>query len=66
MRRCVVSDIHGCYDEFNGINPDIEDWRSQSERDFIWIRESFYSRPTTMRETVVFGHTPVSHLHDET
>lgn len=48
-----------------GINPDQADWRNQSERDFIWIREPFYSRPTALQEMVVFGHTPVQHLHEE-
>lgn len=62
----LVYEIPGYIFVHAGINPDIEDWRNQSERDFIWIRESFYSRPTTIRETVVFGHTPVKHLHDET
>ncbi|WP_253298876.1 metallophosphoesterase family protein [Paenibacillus barcinonensis] len=48
-----------------GINPDEADWRSQSERDFIWIREPFYTRPTNLQEVVIFGHTPVMNLHDE-
>ncbi|WP_308737464.1 metallophosphoesterase family protein [Paenibacillus sp. PCH8] len=62
----LVYEIPGYIFVHAGINPDIEDWRSQSERDFIWIRESFYSRPTRVTETVVFGHTPVKHLHDQT
>lgn len=62
----LVYEIPGYIFVHAGINPDIVDWRSQSERDFIWIREPFYSRPTTMTETVVFGHTPVKHLHDQT
>ncbi|WP_336759744.1 metallophosphoesterase family protein [Paenibacillus sp. USHLN196] len=61
----LVYEIPGYIFVHAGINPDIEDWRSQSERDFIWIRESFYSRPTRVTETVVFGHTPVKHLHDQ-
>ncbi|PYE50142.1 serine/threonine protein phosphatase [Paenibacillus barcinonensis] len=48
-----------------GINPDEADWRSQSERDFIWIREAFYTRPTKLQEVVIFGHTPVMNLHDK-
>ncbi|MGF6355592.1 serine/threonine protein phosphatase 1 [Paenibacillus sp. 4624] len=48
-----------------GINPDVPDWRNQSERDFIWIREPFYSRPTALQDIVVFGHTPVQYLQDE-
>jgi serine/threonine protein phosphatase 1 len=62
----LVYEIPGYIFVHAGINPDIEDWRSQSERDFIWIRESFYSRPTRITETVVFGHTPVKNLHDQT
>ncbi|MCM3132242.1 serine/threonine protein phosphatase [Paenibacillus polysaccharolyticus] len=49
-----------------GINPAVADWRNhQSERDFLWIREPFYSRPTALKEIVVFGHTPVQYLQDE-
>nr|WP_090993883.1 metallophosphoesterase family protein [Paenibacillus sp. OK003] len=61
----LVYEIPGYIFVHAGINPDVEDWRTQSERDFIWIREPFYSRPTSLKETVVFGHTPVKNLHNE-
>lgn len=48
-----------------GINPDVPDWRNQSERDFMWIRDPFYTRPTALQDIVVFGHTPVQYLQDE-
>ncbi|WP_440119819.1 metallophosphoesterase family protein [Paenibacillus sp. QZ-Y1] len=60
----LVYEIPGYIFVHAGINPDVEDWRTQPEQDFIWIREPFYTRPTSLKETVVFGHTPVTHLHD--
>ncbi|MCM3172601.1 serine/threonine protein phosphatase [Paenibacillus sp. MER 99-2] len=61
----LVYEIPGYVFVHAGINPDVTDWRKQPESDFMWIREPFYSRPTAIEETVVFGHTPVKYLHDE-
>jgi len=47
-----------------GINPQCEDWRNQPHDDFIWIREPFFAHPTGLGKPVVFGHTPVVHLHE--
>lgn len=48
-----------------GINPLCEDWSKQPEHDFIWIRDVFFSNPTTNTDkTVIFGHTPTLHLHE--
>ncbi|QSF47861.1 serine/threonine protein phosphatase [Paenibacillus tianjinensis] len=46
-----------------GINPEINDWKQQSEEDFLWIREDFYNNPTRESKTIVFGHTPTIYLH---
>lgn len=47
-----------------GINPLLLDWKSTSESDFIWIRESFYRNHTGLDKKMIFGHTPTVHLHD--
>ncbi|CAG7610681.1 Serine/threonine-protein phosphatase 1 [Paenibacillus solanacearum] len=47
-----------------GINPAAEDWKNQSLRDFIWIRDEFYNCPTELTQTVVFGHTSANRLHE--
>ncbi|MNH66498.1 hypothetical protein D3C73_185290 [compost metagenome] len=48
-----------------GINPFYEDWKSQSDNDFIWIRDIFFNNPIVNTDkTVVFGHTPTLHLHE--
>lgn len=48
-----------------GINPNYEDWKSQPEEDFIWIREEFINnRNTNTKKTIVFGHTPTLHMQD--
>lgn len=47
-----------------GINPFYEDWKSQPESDFIWIRDIFFNNKTGLAKKIVFGHTPCIHLHD--
>ncbi|MCR8641667.1 serine/threonine protein phosphatase [Paenibacillus sp. N1-5-1-14] len=48
-----------------GLNPEYGlNWKNQSERDFIWIRDPFYKYPTKVDKTVVFGHTPTKNFHD--
>ncbi|WP_442603934.1 metallophosphoesterase family protein [Paenibacillus sp. KN14-4R] len=48
-----------------GLNPNYGiDWKNQTERDFIWIRDPFFNHPTQVSKTVVFGHTPTLNLHD--
>lgn len=47
-----------------GINPQYENWKDQPQDDFIWIREPFFQYPTGRAQKVVFGHTPVSYLHE--
>ncbi|MNK69764.1 diadenosine tetraphosphatase [compost metagenome] len=48
-----------------GINPFYEDWKKQSDDDFIWIRDIFHANPTVNTDkTVIFGHTPTVHLQE--
>ncbi|MFB0841077.1 metallophosphoesterase family protein [Paenibacillus oleatilyticus] len=47
-----------------GLNPAYPNWKEQPVRDMIWIREPFYSHPTMVEKTVIFGHTRTSCLHD--
>ncbi|WP_409340636.1 metallophosphoesterase family protein [Paenibacillus sp. MBLB4367] len=48
-----------------GIDPAVgENWRAQPPRDFIWIRDAFYNHPVKVGKIVVFGHTPVTKLHE--
>lgn len=48
-----------------GINPEHENWReSQSLRDFLWIRDSFFNHATKLDKIVIFGHTPAVNLHE--
>ncbi len=49
-----------------GIDPTLDDWKTQKEYDFIWIRELFYNNriTNTNNKTVVFGHTSTIHLHE--
>ena len=47
-----------------GINPEYDNWKEQPLLDFLWIRDPFYNKPTTVDKTVVFGHTRAIKLHD--
>lgn len=47
-----------------GLDLDLEDWRQTSRRDFMWLREEFYSRKNPLEQLIVFGHTPVQSLHN--
>ncbi|GIP40184.1 serine/threonine protein phosphatase [Paenibacillus sp. J31TS4] len=47
-----------------GINPAAADWRTQPERDFLWIREAFFQHPTSLDKPVIFGHTPTLRLQE--
>lgn len=48
-----------------GIDPFRQSWKDTSKEDFIWIREMFYKQPKMNTDkTVVFGHTPTLHLHN--
>lgn len=50
-----------------GIDPSFgKRWKEQSARDFLWIRGDFYNHAVRVDKTVVFGHTPVTHMHDST
>ncbi|WP_028548843.1 metallophosphoesterase family protein [Paenibacillus sp. UNC451MF] len=47
-----------------GINPEYTNWKEQPLLDFLWIRDPFYSKPTIVEKTVVFGHTRAINMHD--
>ena len=51
--------VHG------GVNPELENWQDSSRRDFVWIREPFHSLPNQTGYQIIFGHTPVSYLHED-
>ncbi|RTE06214.1 metallophosphoesterase family protein [Paenibacillus whitsoniae] len=46
-----------------GLNPAYTDWKTQPERDFIWIRAPFLQQRTVVDKPVVFGHTTTMDLH---
>ncbi|GGI47080.1 serine/threonine protein phosphatase [Paenibacillus marchantiophytorum] len=46
-----------------GLNPSYTDWKTQPERDFMWIRAPFVQQRTVVKKTVVFGHTPTKDIH---
>ncbi|MBP1965932.1 metallophosphoesterase family protein [Paenibacillus aceris] len=46
-----------------GLNPTYIDWKTQPERDFLWIRAPFVQQRTVVKKTVVFGHTPAKDIH---
>ncbi|KRE99883.1 hypothetical protein ASG89_27565 [Paenibacillus sp. Soil766] len=46
-----------------GLNPAYVDWKTQPERDFIWIRAPFVQQKTVVKKIVVFGHTTTKDIH---
>ncbi|NQX70882.1 serine/threonine protein phosphatase [Paenibacillus alba] len=46
-----------------GLNPAYTDWKTQPERDFLWIRAPFVQQRTVVKKTVVFGHTTTKDIH---
>lgn len=46
-----------------GLNPTYADWKTQPERDFMWIRAPFVQQRTVVKKMVVFGHTPAKDIH---
>lgn len=46
-----------------GLRPGYANWREQSDYDFMYIKDDFYSHPATVDKTVVFGHTITTKLH---
>ncbi|MBD2868300.1 metallophosphoesterase [Paenibacillus arenilitoris] len=46
-----------------GLNPNYSNWREQPSRDFLYMKEPFLSRPTSVDKTVVFGHTKTIDIH---
>ncbi|MNG06831.1 diadenosine tetraphosphatase [compost metagenome] len=47
-----------------GIHPDYShNWREQPEREFMYVKEPFWGRPTGLNTKVVFGHTRAAELH---
>lgn len=46
-----------------GINPDVAEWREQSEYDFLYIKEQFINNRTRVDKKVVFGHTKTIDIH---
>jgi len=45
-----------------GVKPGVPLER-QSPQDLLWIREEFLTREHSLRETVLYGHTPVHDVH---
>ncbi len=45
-----------------GLNPGTAGLEAQDEYDLLWIREKFFLADKRWDKTVIFGHTPVSHL----
>lgn len=48
-----------------GLNPAYPQWKEQPQRDFMWIRDAFYNKPTVVDKTVVFGHTLTMEIQDQ-
>jgi len=48
-----------------GLNPSFDDWKEQSEHDFMYIKEPFIKHPTRVDKRVVFGHTKAVDIHDK-
>lgn len=48
-----------------GINSESENFMQTSPREFVWVREEFYSVPHKAKEIVVFGHTPTVLLNED-
>ncbi|GFN33887.1 hypothetical protein [Paenibacillus xylaniclasticus] len=47
-----------------GIHPDYgRNWKEQPEREFMYVKEPFWSRSTGLSAKVVFGHTRTAELH---
>lgn len=46
-----------------GLNPNYLNWKKQPKRDFLYMKEPFLSRPTTVSKTIIFGHTKVMDIH---
>ncbi|MFD0717639.1 metallophosphoesterase [Paenibacillus sp. GCM10027626] len=46
-----------------GLNPKFQDWKSQPVKDFLFIRKEFYTHPTQVDKTVIFGHTKTIDIH---
>ncbi|EIT86048.1 metallophosphoesterase [Fictibacillus macauensis ZFHKF-1] len=48
-----------------GINPELDDWRQTSKRDFRWIRSAFWEKPQKTGKIIIHGHTPTVILHKD-
>lgn len=46
-----------------GLRPGNHDWKSQSDEDFMYIKDEFYLHPTSVDKPVVFGHTITTKMH---
>ncbi|WP_053373722.1 metallophosphoesterase [Paenibacillus sp. FJAT-27812] len=46
-----------------GLNPNYLNWKDQPQRDFLYIKQPFLTRPTNVNKTVVFGHTKTIDIH---
>lgn len=49
-----------------GVDLDLEDWRQTAPSDFVWLREPFFNHETTPDKLIIFGHTPVQYLYQNT
>lgn len=45
-----------------GIDYSVPNMKNQKKDDLLWIRKEFFTRPSTINQTVVFGHTPIGDL----
>lgn len=48
-----------------GIDPEQDDWKQTSHKDFRWIRGRFHSYQSKLNitKTIIFGHEVCAHLH---
>jgi serine/threonine protein phosphatase 1 len=46
-----------------GLNPEYVNWKEQPTRDFMWIREKFIHQETSVKKTIIFGHTRTMDIH---
>lgn len=47
-----------------GINPRLKNWKNDTEKTFLWTRDSFHDAKNTTGKLIVFGHTPYLHFTD--
>ncbi|GAA3412077.1 metallophosphoesterase family protein [Paenibacillus hodogayensis] len=48
-----------------GLNPSFTDWKKQSERDFMYIKDEFIRSSFDLKRKVIFGHTRTVDIHTQ-